>query len=162
MAEKKKTAVSKKVKGSKVSKKAKVSKGANIRTQRISNKVKLKSTAKSIKNSRYTVSVVASNVETRYGIINSIDESSIGLITKPKSGSSKEGLMLIDRANVISVEGSLGEDAKVLVHEQSEVALFKDVSISLKNGAYTLKETDGSEIHIQKRPGLTVNAIAFA
>ena len=162
MAEKKNKAVAKSKKAAGTTKKAKKSSKSNIRVQRIDNKVNLKNGVKALKSSRFNVSVRATDVVTRFGVIANMDSTSVNLLTKPKSGSSKEGFMLLDRADIIAVEGAVGESSKVLVHEQSEVALYKDVAVSIKDGAYILKEADGSEIHIQKRPGLSVSAIAFA
>jgi len=162
MADKKSKKTVAKSKSSGLAKKStKSSSKSNIRVQRNEAKVKVKSTVKAYKGALSTVSVLADSVVTRFGIISSMDSSSISFLTKPKSGSSKEGVMLIDRDNVIAVEGTVGGKAKIVVTEKTEVALFKDVSVSIKDGAYILKEPDGAEIHIQKRPGVTVNVISF-
>lgn len=159
MAEKKKLA--KKKAGSAVAKANKSGK-ANVRTQRIEAKVKLKTNAKSYKSSRFNVSVSTANIVTRYGVVAAMDATSVQLITKPKSGSSKEAVLLLDRANIVSLEGGVGQPAKALVQEVTEVALFKDVSIKIKDGAYLLTEKDGSEITVEKRAGVEVNAVAYA
>jgi len=158
MAEKKK-AVAKK--GKVASSKKKATK-TNVRVQRIENKTKLKTTPKSYKSARFNVQVSAANVVTRYGVIHSMDENSVQFITKPKSGSSKEALMVIDRANLIALEGAVGEAAKAVVVETTEVALYKDVALKVKGDSYLLTEKDGATITVEKRPGVEVNAVAFA
>jgi len=145
MAKKKTTAVSRNVtpRADKLAKLAKVSEGVS----------KLSALT-------FNVEITETMPADVFGVIAEEHENMIVLKCRPKSGSSKEGYITINRDSIILQEGTVGSHSRIRCI-RDVVTKIKDAQVKVDGHKVTVKTQDGAIMHINTNvPGVKVATVA--
>lgn len=153
--------MAKNTKSSKDSKgKKAVSRVATPRSEKISKLAKVTSGVTKTSALTFNLDITYHSAQDIYGILAEESPTQVLLKCRPKSGSSKEGYLHINKSDIIILEGALGKSTRINFMRDT-VVKHKNVQVKLlDNGAMLVRSEDGNTFTINQHPAIRTSLVA--
>lgn len=137
-----------------------VSRVATPRSEKLGKLAKVTSGVTKTSALTFNLEITYNLAQDIYGILAEESDTQVLLKCRPKSGSSKEGYLHINKSDIIILEGALGKATRINFMRDT-VVKHKNVQVKLMEaGAMLIRSEDGSTFTINPHPAIKTNLVA--